>query len=368
MLRLSLIATLSALLSGLCSESTVTLVHVEIDLDSPGRYSRPRLTIHASIMNKLTRRQFIDKTARVSCGAVAASLLHSRAEASPKRKMTLCLSCGSIGVSANQVQAIELAHRYGFESVEANTDYLAGLSDSQTTDLLADMKAKGIVFGAAGLPVEFRQDDVKFSDSMKRLPKQAAGLQRAGVTRCGTWLMPCDNSRTYLENFKLHAKRLREAAAVLKEHGVRLGLEYVGTKTSRERARYPFIHAMAEMKELIAEIGTGNVGFVLDSWHWWQADDTAADVASLKNEDVISVDLNDAPAGVAKEKQLDGRRELPAATGVIDVGAFLNALNQLGYDGPVRAEPFNKTVNDMNNDEACSVTIAALKKAFSLIK
>ena len=39
---------------------------------------------------------------------------------------------------------------------------------------------------------------------------------------------------TYLENFKLHARRLRAAAEVLKDHGQRLGLEYVGTKTSRE--------------------------------------------------------------------------------------------------------------------------------------
>jgi sugar phosphate isomerase/epimerase len=124
---------------------------------------------------------------------------------------------------------------------------------------------------------------------------------------------------------------------------------------------------MAEMRELIAEIGTGNVGLVLDSWHWWQADDTLADVLALKNADVVSVDLNDAPAGLAKDKQLDGKRELPAATGVIEVGAFLKALTQIDYDGPVRAEPFNRTLNELNNEEACAATIAAMKKAFALL-
>ncbi|MCZ7637074.1 MAG: sugar phosphate isomerase/epimerase [Verrucomicrobia bacterium] len=76
---------------------------------------------------------------------------------------------------------------------------------------------------------------------------------------------------------------------------------------------------------------------VLDSWHWWQAGDTEADLLALTADDIVSVDLNDAPAGVAKDQQQDGKRELPAATGVIDVVTFLRALVRMGYAGPVRA-------------------------------
>jgi sugar phosphate isomerase/epimerase len=65
---------------------------------------------------------------------------------------------------------------------------------------------------------------------------------------------------------------------------------------------------------------------------------------------------------------MDSRRELPCATCVIDVGAFLNALNQIGYDGPVRAEPFNKAVNALSKEEACAAAANALKQAFALIK
>jgi len=318
-------------------------------------------------MNHLNRRQFLKTTAALATSAAATGLDPVLAAGTP-RKMTISLACGSIGVSANQVEAIRLAQKYGFESVEASTEYLARLEEVQLSQLLSDLKAQHIVFGTAGLPVEFRRDEAKFSEGLKGLPKMAEGLQRAGVERVGTWLMPGDNSLTYLENFKLHSRRLRQIASVLKDHGQRLGLEYVGTKTSRERSRYHFIHSLAEMKELIAEIGTGNVGVVLDSWHWWQADDTVADILTLKNQDVVSVDLNDAPAGVAKDKQLDGQRELPCTTGVIDVAAFLNALNQIAYDGPVRAEPFNKALNDLDNDAACAATIAAMKKAFALIR
>ena len=281
--------------------------------------------------------------------------------------MTLSLSPGSIGVSANQPEAIALASRHGFESVEPYGDFLAGLSDPQLQQMLADLKAKGLTWGAAGLPVDFRQDEAKFKDGLKQLPRVAAGLQRAGVVRVGTWLMPCHGSRTYVVNFRQHAARLRETATVLRDHGQRLGMEYVGTPTVWRSQRYPFIHTLAELKDLIGEIGTGNVGVVLDSWHWTMAGDTEADLRSLKNEDIVSVDLNDAPAGVPKDQQQDGRRELPCATGVLDLATFLKVLNQVGYDGPVRCEPFNKALNDLDNDAACAATVAALKKAMALL-
>ena len=70
---------------------------------------------------------------------------------------------------------------------------------------------------------------------------------------------------------------------------------------------------------------------------------------------------------IARDQQVDGRRELPCATGVIDLAAFLNALNQIGYDGPIRAEPFNQAVNKMSKDDACAAAAASLRKAFSLI-
>jgi sugar phosphate isomerase/epimerase len=320
-------------------------------------------------MKAPSRREFIRS---IAVSALAGSALvgepSTTQAAEPKvRKMTIDLTCGSIGVSANQQEAIELASRHGFESVAADGGYLGSVSNDQLSELKAAMQTKKLVFGSAGLPVEFRQDENRFRDSLEGLPGFATGLQRAGVSRAATWLSPCDTKLTYLQNFHQHATRLREVAKILKDQDVRLGLEYVAPKTAWASRRYPFVHTMAEMKELITEINIDNVGFVLDSWHWWHAGDTAPDILSLKGNDVIAVDLNDAPAGVAKDQQVDNRRELPCATGVIDVGAFLSALNQIGYDGPVRAEPFNEAVNKMPKDEACAAAAAALRKAFALI-
>ena len=294
------------------------------------------------------------------CGAGAA-------EPPARRRMTIDLICGNLGVKVSQREAIDLAKRHGFESVFPDAGELARLSDSEVPALLADLKAAGLVFGAGFLGVDFRKDDETFARGLGDLPAYARALQRAGVRRTGTWLPPSSDSLTYMQHFKQTARRLREVARVLGDHELRLGLEYVGPKTAWAARRYPFLHTLAETRELIAEIGLTNVGLVLDSWHWYHAGDSAADIQGLRNADVVAVDLNDAPADVPKDQQRDNARELPMATGVIDAGAFLKALVAIGYDGPVRAEPFNEAVRKMPPEEAVAATARAMKKAFALL-
>ena len=170
-----------------------------------------------------------------------------------------------------------------------------------------------------------------------------------------------------MANFKQHAARLREAATVLHDHGLRLGLEYVGPKTSWSTSKYPFIHTMAEMRELIAAIDRPNVGLVLDSWHWYTAHESEADLLALKGSDIICCDLNDAPAGIPIDQQKDLIRDLPCATGVIDLKTFLNALVKVGYDGPIRAEPFKAELRKMSPEKAVELTAGSMKQAFALV-
>jgi sugar phosphate isomerase/epimerase len=318
----------------------------------------------------MNRRHFI-RTSSIATMAglgLAGSLAAAADSASLKRKFRLCLSCGPIGVPGNPRQEPAWASQHGFEAVEPAVGFLAKLSDSELQAYRDDLQAKNLAWGAAGLPVEFRGAEPAFEQSMKALPGFARSLQRAGVTRVATWLTPGHKSLTYMANFRLHARRLREAARVLGDHGVRLGLEYVGPKTSWSTSRFPFIHTMAEMKDLIAEINLGNVGFLLDSWHWYTAQETEADLLSLKPAEVVLCHLNDAPKGLAPDQQIDSRRALPCATGVIDVKAFLGALVKIGYDGPVVCEPFSQELRPMAPEQILATVAAAMKKAAALVE
>lgn len=282
--------------------------------------------------------------------------------------MTIQLSCGSIGVKANQQQTIDYASKFGYDSVDADSNFLATLDDSALKRFLEDMKSKNVVWGNAGMPVEFRRDEETFRKGMTDLPRRAKALQQAGVTRVTTWILPGSDELTYLENLKQHGRRLREVATVLDDHGCRFGLEYVGPKLSRVSRKYPFVYCMREMRELIAEINKPNMGFVMDSWHWYTAGEGVAELKTLTNRDVVSIDLNDAPAGLPLDKQIDSQRELPCATGVIPIADFLNTLNSFGCDAPARCEPFNAPLRAMPPEQALQATATAMKKAFDQIK
>ncbi len=305
----------------------------------------------------LARREFLRTAATAAGGATLAA-------AAGKRRFFTAFVPGSLGVKADQARAIALASQHGFESVQP---FPGDLLRDGIDEHLEALQQHGLRWAAAGLPVEFRRDDEAFAEGMADLPRAAAALQRAGADRVGTWLRPSSDELTYLQNFKRTAARLRQVAEVLQDHGLRLGLEYVGTKRNWTAGRHSAVHTMAGTKDLIAETGASNVGFVLDSWHWWTSRETADDIRTLSGSDVISADLNDAPRGVALEDQYDNQRELPLATGVINARDFLQALVHIGYDGPIRAEPFNRVLNEMADDDACRVSVEALNKAFGLV-
>jgi sugar phosphate isomerase/epimerase len=305
---------------------------------------------------------------RAWLGGAAGFVLSSGESPAAARKMKMCLNCGNIGVRANLAESIALAARYGFEAVDPNVADLAALPDSAMAALLEELQSKKLTFGSVAQSVPVGQPEEKFPAFIKELAATARTLERARIRRFVTWILSFDNKLTYLENFRLHTRRIGEAATVLGDHGISLGLEYLGPKTIWTRGRYPFIHTMETMKELIAATGKSNLGFLLDSWHWYTAGDTGADLLTLKNADIVAVHLNDAPAGVPVDEQVDNRRELPVATGVIDTAAFLNALNQVGYDGPVAAEPMNTELRKLPAEEAVSRTSQAMRKAFALIQ
>lgn len=316
--------------------------------------------------SKMSRRRFI------STGALGAAAIPAAAGAvtapldNQKRKFYNVLSLGRLGHHASFPDSVRLAAKHGFEGVDPSLEYFSSLSDGELSRTLDDLKSKDLKLGDAGLPVEFRKDETTFSEDLKKLPAAAKTLQRAGVVRVSTWILPFDDELTYLQNLRQHAARVRGCARVLADHGQRLGLEYVGPRTMWRSARHAFIHTLSETRELMVAIGGPNVAVQLDSFHWYNAEETAADIEALCNREVVTVDLNDAPKGVDRDHLVDGSRELPAATGVIPVSEFLSALVAIGYDGPIHAEPFNQAVRDLPIEGACAASAAAMKKSFAL--
>ncbi len=326
-------------------------------------------------MNKTNTQQARSISRRNFCRSTMAAALTpllgltgTEAQTNDKVKLYKNLGGGHIGVRANQRQALKYAVKYGFDSITPDLGEFQDKSGSEISDWVAVMKEKGIRYGSAGLPVNFRRDRAQFEKDLHQLPKRARILRQIGVTRTATWILPGHQELTYLKHFEMLRNRFGETAKVLKDNGISLGLEFVGPRTSRQRFRFPFICTQMGMMELADAIGTGNVGLLLDSWHWYTSHGTVDELMQLSGKDVIHVHVNDAPAGIDVDKQIDSRRQLPVTSGVIDMKGFINALVKIGYDGPVECEPFDRELRKLDNEAALEKTINALERVWSLIE
>jgi len=316
----------------------------------------------------ISRRTFCRSAIATAAAIQFAGPLAGAAQSRDKVKFYKNLGYGHIGVKANQQQALEYAVKYGFAGFTPNPGEFQKKSAAEVREWVAAMKDKGVRYGAGGLPVEFRRDEDRFKSDLARLPEQASLLKQLGVQRVATWIMPGHNEMTYLQHFELLKNRFREVANVLKDYDIRLGLEFVGPRTSRSRFRFAFCCSQIDMMELVDAIGSPNVGLLLDSWHWYTSHGTVDELLRLSNKDIVHVHVNDAPEGVPVDQQVDNRRALPVTTGVIDMKGFVNALVKIGYDGPVECEPFDQELRKMDGDAALQKTIDSLNRAWGLIE
>jgi sugar phosphate isomerase/epimerase len=277
------------------------------------------------------------------------------------------LNAHNIGVKTDFVGTLDLAAKHGFPGVDFSITEAQQLVDAHGVDhIYRLLESKGLRLGSWGMPVDFRNDEAKFEQGLAQLDAQAALAKELCCYRCATWIMPCSDTLPFAENYKIHRNRLRAIAEILAKHEIRFGLEFVGPKTLRDTRKYPFLHSIDGMLALCADIDTGNMGLLVDLYHVYTSHATIDDVRKLSAADVVTVHINDAVAGLPIDELLDQVRALPAETGVTDIGGFLNALNHIGYDGPVTSEPFSQRVRDLPADAAVAETAAAMHKSWQI--
>jgi len=268
------------------------------------------------------------------------------------------LSPGGIGVSVPFEEAARLASEAGFKGISVDVS-----ADPEWVRRV--LESNKLLPAAWGLPVDFRGDEGRFRTGLAGLPELAKKARQMGAERCSTWILPFSDTLTFEENYALHRDRLRACAEVLAEHGCRLGLEFVGPLTLRQGHAHEFLHDMAGMLGLCADIGTGNMGLLLDCFHWYTSHGTAEDIARLSDSLVVDVHLNDGAEGRGPDEQIDNDRRLPGESGVIDLVTFLRGLQEIGYTGPVTPEPFSKRLKGMGPQEAVCTTADALLGVWS---
>lgn len=277
--------------------------------------------------------------------------------------MFTSLDTSAIGFSAPFEEALQLAQASSFEGLDLPIkQLLTRVQQTSVQEIKDRFQQAKLLPGGWGLPVDFRKDEESYQAGLAELPAYARLAQALGASRCSTWILPFSDERDFASNMDFHAHRLRPIAQILADHGQRFGLEFVGPKTMRDGHRYEFISTIAGALELGQQIGTGNTGLLLDSYHWYTSHGSVEQIQQLTNEQVVYVHVNDAPAERHVDEQLDGERLLPGASGVINIADFLQALEHISYDGPVVVEPFNAEHRTLPPAERVQATHTSLAK------
>lgn len=275
--------------------------------------------------------------------------------------MYTSLNAGALGHSLGFEESARLAQQYGFQGVQVDLGYLENEGVGRAKEVL---ERHGLRPGPFGLPIALYGDDDAYQNSVERLKKVAPLCAELGAVRSSTYIPSWHDELNFDENFAFHVQRLSEPASILKDHGIALGLEFLGPKTLREGHRYEFIYNISGMLELCEAIGTGNLGLLLDAWHWYTSGDGEEALKSLTKDQVVDVHINDAPAGIPVDEQIDNVRCLPGETGVIDIVTFLQALQNMGYEGAVTVEPFSDRLKSISAEQAIEETAQAIKKVY----
>jgi sugar phosphate isomerase/epimerase len=281
--------------------------------------------------------------------------------------MFTTLDPGALSFTAPLDDLLELARRSGFAAVDLPFPELLQVAEATSVQELQDrFRSAGVRPGGWKLPVDFKSSEDSYRTGLAALPRHASLAQQLGSPWCFTWILPYSDELDYGANMERHVALLRPVAQVLAEYGCQLGLEFVGPSTMRSGHTYPFIHTMAEVLELSQRIGTGNVGLLLDCWHWYTSHATLDDLAQLRGAQVVYVHVNDAPVGRGIDEQIDTERLLPGESGVIDIAGFLQGLQAMDYAGPVAVEPFNAAVRALPPAERAQRAGQSLAKIWKL--
>jgi sugar phosphate isomerase/epimerase len=273
--------------------------------------------------------------------------------------MLKTLSLGAMGLKGRGIEeSIDLAAASGFDAIVFDIVEATRLSDERGLPWLKQRFADaGIVPGYWGLPFQWR-DDAAVASNLPMVPRWLEIGHELGCGIVATGIPWGLDDFPYEQNFAIHVEKMRSVAEAVKAGGGHLGIEFIGPKTLRNQNRYEFVYSLARMREFTAAVGTGNIGAVLDIWHLYTAGESNADIDTLQPVDVAVVHVNDAPVGIPRDEQQDLVRELPLATGVLDIVDFMQRLQRIGFRGPVMPEPFSAPLNEL----AAQDPVAAARK------
>ncbi len=207
------------------------------------------------------------------------------------------------------------------------------LGPQEAEKVRAHLDATGIRAAACPLPVEMREDEDTFATDLENLGARARNAATIGVQTMHRSI-PAASHRRREEFLPVLRRRWRACAEIASEYGIGLAVEPLGPLYRRRAGPHEIVWRLPDAIEFVDSCGCG-VGLLVDSWHWHLAGSSPEEIAAA-GERIAHVHLADVPEA-PPESLRDTERLLPGE-GIVDLRAFLGAVRDAGYAGPVSPE------------------------------
>jgi len=153
-------------------------------------------------------------------------------------------------------------------------------------------------------------------------------------------------------------KVLRELSKIAEPYGLKLAYEFLGFADCT-------VNSLAQCAAIVQKVSRENVGFVLDTFHFFAGGSTVASIAEVDPRKIFMVHVNDVERS-PRRKMHDALRLFPGK-GIIPLIRILEALRAIGYTGKFSVEIFrpqywNRFPLEVAR-EARRTTLAALHQA-----
>ncbi len=134
-------------------------------------------------------------------------------------------------------------------------------------------------------------------------------------------------------DFALAAQRYGELLDLGISMGVRPAMEYLGIAQQ--------INSIGAALRIMQDSGHPEATIVLDPFHDFRGGAGCEEIVRLTAAQIAVCHFDDAPAQPPAHEQRDGHRVMPG-DGIIDLGRFLELLEQIGYDQWLSLELFRE--------------------------
>lgn len=277
--------------------------------------------------------------------------------------MKLSLNGVIFGQGLDFEEFLALAAKHGFEGIDS-VGGAAEMAATEGLDAVHSLIDKyGVQPSVVGIGVNWLGSDAEFEDTLATFPEALQFAIDIDVPRACTWLPPVAIGNG-VDFRQMAVDRWRKIGQIAEKYGVRIGLEFVGPATLRKEGDI-FLYDLIGLLEFEEEVGIDSMGILLDSFHWYTAGNTGAQLAAVPVEKIVHVHINDAPDRPCEE-QMDMERLLPGE-GIIDLKTFFSSLKQMGYQDYMGIETFSAELKALSVDEAAAKAKAAADAALAQI-